>query len=249
MKFILALGLFLIGVCSPVLAAEIKVLSVGTVSSVLKLVIPEFERSSGNKVQISYGGPATVLERLSKGEPADVVIVSGALWEQAEKSGRLVPQSKTIMPATPYAVGMIPGAKPSEPMSVQYFQRLVEDAKSIALVDRSPSTTLLMQNLGKLGVAAQLEAKAKVYPSGSAIAEALARAEVEMGITTLSELVFVPQVEILGAVPSEILPMKATSMAAVNTEASSPREAAALIQFLVSPTAIAAFKAKGFEAN
>lgn len=50
----------------------------GTVSSVLRDLIPEFERSSGDKVQISYGGPAMVLERLSKGEPADVVIVAGS---------------------------------------------------------------------------------------------------------------------------------------------------------------------------
>jgi ABC-type molybdate transport system substrate-binding protein len=70
-----------------------------------------------------------------------------------------------------------------------------------------------------------------------------------MGVTTLSELLSVPRVVILGSVPADILPLKATSIAAVSAGASSPKEAAALIQFLVAPTAIAAFKAKGFEAD
>jgi molybdate transport system substrate-binding protein len=98
-------------------------------------------------------------------------------------------------------------------------------------------------------VSSQLEAKAKTYPNGSAIAEALVHDEVDMGVTTLSELLSVPRVVIMGSVPADILPLKATSIAAVSAGAASPKEAAALIQFLVAPTAIAAFKAKGFEAD
>jgi molybdate transport system substrate-binding protein len=230
-------------------SADMKVLSIGTVGSVLRDLIPEFERSTGNKIEITYGGPAAVLERLSKGEPADVIIVPGVLWDQSEKTGRLVSSTKTALPTTTYAVGMPPGCEASEAMNVPYFQRLLENAKTIGLVDRSPSTALLMQNLAKLGVSSQLEAKAKTYPNGSAIAEALVHEEVDMGVTTLSELLSVPRVVIMGSVPADLLPLKATSIAAVSTGASSPKEAAALIQFLVSPTAIAAFKAKGFEAD
>jgi ABC-type molybdate transport system substrate-binding protein len=106
-----------------------------------------------------------------------------------------------------------------------------------------------MQGLAKLGVSLQLETKAQTYPNGSAIAEALVHEDVDMGVTTLSELLSVPRVVIMGTVPADILPLKATSIAAVSTGASSPKEGAALIQFLVSPAAIAAFKAKGFEAD
>jgi molybdate transport system substrate-binding protein len=248
LKFVLA---FLL--CSTAgnsaLAADIKVLSVGTVSSVLRELIPQFERVSGNRVQISYGNPAAVQERLSQGEWADVVMVGGALWDQAEKLGRLDPETKTVMPATPYAIGMKAGSKSPEPVTVDYFKRLVEEAKSIALVDRSPSTTLLMQSLGKLGVASQVEAKTKIYPTGGAIAEALADAQVEMGITTMSELVAHHDVVLLGPVPPEILPIKATTTAATTKNSSVPREAMALIRFLRSPTAMVVFKAKGFEAE
>jgi ABC-type molybdate transport system substrate-binding protein len=54
---------------------------------------------------------------------------------------------------------------------------------------------------------------------------------------------------VLGSVPSEILPMKATTTAAIARDSSVPREAAELLQFLTSPSAMAVFRAKGFDAN
>jgi molybdate transport system substrate-binding protein len=249
LKFVLTFVLCLSAVVSPGLAAEIKVLSVGTIGAVLLELLPAYERESGNKIAIIYGNPAAILERLRQGEPADVAMVAGALWDQAEKLGRLNSETKTILPATPFGIGMKAGTKPSEIVTVAAFRRIVEEANSIALVDRSPATALLMQSLGKLGVAAQVEAKTKIYPTGEAIAEALAHAQVELGITTMSELVSVPSVVVLGPVPSEILPIKATTTAAITKDTSVPQEARALIQFLTSPTAIAIFKAKGFDPN
>jgi ABC-type molybdate transport system substrate-binding protein len=75
-------------------ASDIKVISVGTVSLVLQDGIPQYERRSGNKVQINFGNPAVTLECLSKGNAADIVMVAGALWEQAEKTGRLKLRSR-----------------------------------------------------------------------------------------------------------------------------------------------------------
>jgi molybdate transport system substrate-binding protein len=241
--------LALSAVNSPGLAAEINVISVGTVGPVLHELIPQYERQSGNTVKINFGNPAATLERLTKGDPADLVMVAGALWDQADKTGRLKTETKTIIPATSYAIGMKPGTKPSVVDKADDFKPLVEDAKSIAMVDRSPSIPVLMQSLGKMGMAQQVEAKTKTYPTGGAIAEALSKSEVDMGITTMSELVAVPHVVVLGSVPSEILPTKATTTAALAKGSSVPREAAELLQFLTSPSAMAVFKAKGFDTN
>jgi molybdate transport system substrate-binding protein len=176
-------------------------------------------------------------------------MVAGALWDQADKTGRLKTETKTIMPSSSYAIGMKPGTKASVVGKADDFKPLVEDAQSIAMVDRSPSIPILMQSLGKMGVAQQVEAKTKTYPTGGAIAEALAKSEVDMGITTMSELVAVPQVVVLGPMPSELLPIKATTTAAIVQDSSVPREAAELLHFLTSPSAMAIFKAKGFDAN
>src|ERR1700692_2364717 len=100
MKFALTLVLCLTALNPPGLAAEIKVISVGTVSPALHELIPQYERESGNTVKINFGNPAATLERLTQGDPADLVMVAGALWDQADKTGRLKTETKTIMPAT-----------------------------------------------------------------------------------------------------------------------------------------------------
>jgi ABC-type molybdate transport system substrate-binding protein len=72
---------------------------------------------------------------------------------------------------------------------------------------------------------------------------------VDVGITTMSELISVNNVDLLGPVPFDLLPLKATTTAAIIKDSAVPTEAAALIQFLTSPPAMAVFKARGFEAN
>lgn len=171
MRSILA---FLFGfgaVSSTVQATEIKVISVGTVSPVLHDLIPEYERQTGNKIQVNFGNPAVTLERLTKGDPADIVMVAGALWDQAEKLGRLRVETKTVLPATPYSIGMKPGTKPSIVITADDVKRVLDHVQSIALVDRSPSIAILMQSAGKMGIAPQVEAKTKIYSTGGAIAE------------------------------------------------------------------------------
>jgi ABC-type molybdate transport system substrate-binding protein len=65
----------------------------------------------------------------------------------------------------------------------------------------------------------------------------------------LSELVAVHEVVVLGPVPSEVLPLKATTTAAITKDTSVPGEANAFLQFLTSSSAMAVFKAKGFDIN
>ena len=108
---------------SPVNAAEINVISVGTVSPVLHDLIPDYERQSGNKLKVAFGNPAVTLERLTKGDPADMVVVAGALWDQAEKQGRVKAETKTELPATPYSIGMKAGTKPSGAATPDDFKR------------------------------------------------------------------------------------------------------------------------------
>jgi molybdate transport system substrate-binding protein len=249
MRLLLALVMFLATLNSRALAAEIKVISVGTVSPVLHELIPQYERQSGNKVLVNFGNPAVTLERLTKGEAADIVMVAGALWEQAEKGGRLKAETKTVLPATSYSIGMKPGTTPTPASTSDEVKRLLEQVQSIALVDRSPSIPILMQSAGKMGIVQQVQAKTKIYSTGSAIAEALARSEVVLGITTLSELVAVHEVVVLGPVPSEVLPIKATTTAAITKDTAVPEQAAVFLQFLTAASALAVFKAKGFDVN
>ena len=246
-KLALAFALSLTTSSPPAISAELKVLSVGTVGGVLRDVIPTFERESGNRIQISFGNPVTTVERLRRGESFDVVILATALWGEAEKLGKLNLETGIELPATPFGIGKKTGTKKPETMNIPTFLSLANEAKSIALVDRSPATALLMRNLATHGIASHVEAKTKLYPTGEAIAEALAHGEVELGITTMSELVSNLGVVVLGTMPPEILSLKARTSAATTKETSSSKEALAFLQFLRSPAVTSVFRAKGFD--
>jgi molybdate transport system substrate-binding protein len=80
----IALGLALFGVTagSTARAAEIKVLAAVALQPGMVALIPDFEKSSGHKVTFAYGTAGAVVNRVQKGEAADIVISSVPLIDQ-----------------------------------------------------------------------------------------------------------------------------------------------------------------------
>jgi molybdate transport system substrate-binding protein len=91
----------------------------------------------------------------------------------------------------------------------------------------------------KLGVADEVAGKSRKVrgpPSGEPVAAVVARGEAEIGFQQVSELIHVPGVTFVGAIPAEIQP--GFSFAGVLTSTVQQPEAAnALIRFLASPEA------------
>src|SRR5262245_48776871 len=206
-----------------------------------------YERESGNRVQVTYGNPVTTVERLRRGESFDVAILATAVWGDAEKLGKLDLETRIELPATPFGLATKTGTKNRDIMEVAAFLRIASEATAIGLVDRSPATAVLMRNLAPHGIASQVEAKVKVFATGEVVAEAVDHGQVQIGITTLSELLSNPAITVLGTMPPQILAVKARSSAAVTKETSSAREAFAFLQFLKSSAVLSVFNAKGFD--
>ena len=74
----------------------------------------------------------------------------------------------------------------------------------------------------------------------------MARAEAELGIQLISEIVSVPGAQLLGPLPAELQVMTVISAGIVRTT-SEPEAARALFKFLTSPAAAAVIKATGME--
>ena len=58
------------------MAAEIKVMSAGAVQSMVTALGAEFERETGNKLNLNFNTIGALRERLEDGEQADLVILS-----------------------------------------------------------------------------------------------------------------------------------------------------------------------------
>src|SRR5271163_3537229 len=92
----LAAALLLSGAAN---AAEVRVMISGGLSAAYNALVPEFEKTTGNKVITAYGpsmGTTTnaIPMRLERGEPADVLILVGYALGDLIKQGKVVPDSR-----------------------------------------------------------------------------------------------------------------------------------------------------------
>jgi molybdate transport system substrate-binding protein len=99
--------------------------------------------------------------------------------------------------------------------------------------------------LRRLGIADEVNAKAIFIPSGFT-GELVARGEAEIAVQQISELLVVPGIEIVGALPSGI---ECISTFSAGVFAGTPvlTEARLLISTLVSASADPVFRTKGLE--
>ncbi len=94
----------------------------------------------------------------------------------------------------------------------------------------------------RLGIADNMQSKYK----NARGAEAVARGEVELGVTQMSEILYEKGVELAGPLPPEI--QNYTNFpAAVSTGARQADAAKALLKYLASPDAARVMKANGLE--
>jgi molybdate transport system substrate-binding protein len=229
-------------------AAEIKLLGPFSLRALLPELLPQFEKSSGNKVTVGYATPGAIAKRLVEGEAVDVAIVSAQLNEDLQKQGRLLAAGRVEIAKVGYTVFVKKGTPKPEVGSVDALKGTLVAAKSIALGDPAAgggSGIYLAGLMRRLGLSAEIKAKTKLLLSGTEVAEAVAKGESEIGIGVASDAAIVPG---LDATP---LPTGAQSyalyVAGVSSGSKQTDEAKALITFLTSPTFKRALAVNGFE--
>ena len=233
---------------SPARAAEIKLLSPFSFRALLPDLLPQFEKSSGHKVTVEYATLGASTERLLKGEAADVAIVSPAQIEELQKQGKLLAGSGVEIARVGYNAFVKKGASKPDLGSVDALKHTLLAAKSIALGDPAAgggSGVYLAGLMQRLGLSADIKAKTKLFPSGTEVAEAVAKGETEIGIGVASDAKIVPG---LDPIP---LPAEAQSyslyVAGISSGSTQVDAAKALIAFLTSPAVKPAWTAGGFE--
>jgi molybdate transport system substrate-binding protein len=97
----------------------------------------------------------------------------------------------------------------------------------------------------RLGIAAQVKAKARTRPGGL-IGELVAKGEAELAVQQIPELLAVAGIDLVGPLP-QALQSTTTVTAAVFADARQPDAARAFLAFLATPAAARVFKANGLD--
>ena len=226
-----------------------KVIISGGFSGAYELLKPDFERTSGIKIETGSGasqgsGPQTIGAQLARGVPADVVILSREGLAELIAARRIAAGSDVDLAQVPIGVAVRAGAAKPDLGSVDAFKRLVTKARTVAVPASTSGIFLVKDVFPRLGIAAQVNAK--MTPRGSGAAEMVANGEADIGLLPVSEILCAPGVEHAGVLHDDIQLIQIFS-AAIVADSNEADAARRLIDFLASDRAAQAIRQAGME--
>jgi molybdate transport system substrate-binding protein len=222
-------------------AAELKVLAGGSLTGVLNELGPEFERASGHRLVIHFDSTPNLIKLSTLGEPFDLGVVPIDLFRDAAANARFGPTINIARVG--YGVAVRAAAPRPDVSTPDALKKTLLDAKSIAYLPASAAGAYVTGVFERLGIGEVMKAKTKVQTSTTAIAQAVANGDAELGVFLVNVLK-APGVELAGPFPAE-LQQELVFTAGVATDSKQADAAKAFIDFLTTPAAIAAIKAKG----
>ena len=226
-------------------ADEIRVLSSGAMHEIGLELIPQFEKSSGHKVTVTWTGTAKIKQQIAAGEVFDLVIVGAPEVDKFIADGKMVAGSRVDLAKSGIGVAVKAGAPKPDISSTAAVKKAMLAAKSVAY-STGPSGVYVQALIGKLGIAEDVKAKSKQTAPGTRVGQYLAKGEAELGFQQISELIHETGIDYLGPLPPDI--QHFTNFSSGIGSASKVQAAAKALQaFLSAPAAAAVIKKNGME--
>src|ERR1051325_1674278 len=215
--------------------AEIKVLSsIATREAYLELV-PQFESTSGHKVTTTWAGTTAIMQRMAAGERYDLIVISSTEIEELIRRGTIVAGSRVDLAKSGIGIAVRAGAPRPDVSSSAALKQALLAAKTVGYTS-GPSGVYMAGLIEKMGIAAEVKAKYRGVPSGGTIGTIVASGDAEIGFQQVSELVHIPGIDYMGPLPHDIQCVTVFSCG-LQTGASEPEAAKALMAFLTTPAA------------
>ena len=225
--------------------AEIRLFVSNSMRGAMDELLPQFGRASGHKVKASYDPAKVMMERIARGETADLAILGGSAIDELVKQGKVAAGSKRVIARCGVGVGVLAGADKPDIGTVEAFKRALLAAKSIAWTQEGASGMYFSGLIERLGIGAEVQAKAVRQPGGL-IGELVAAGKAQLAVQQIPELMAVPGIELVGPLPEEIQQVTVSS-AGVFADSKHAGAARAFIDFLSTPDAARVLKARGLE--
>ncbi len=245
MKRLAALAAVFSLAASSASAAELKVFSGEGAKAAVAALCAEFEKATGNKVDVHFSVNADVIKKAEAGESFDVVVGNPPTIEKLIKSGKAVAGSRADMGRSGLAVAVKSGAPKPDISSVDAFKRTLLAAHAVAFPAKGASGIYFVSLLDRLGIKDEMQSKLKPMAAEDT-AEVVARGEADMVVVVATRLTGVAGIDKVGPIPEE-LQTKIGFAAGLSASTRQPDAAKALIRFLSAPSAAATLRANGVE--
>jgi molybdate transport system substrate-binding protein len=234
---------------------EVTLIAPGGIRAPIEKLIPAFEKKTGYVVKATFGSGGGSKKQVIQGDVFDVPIVQPPLPEVIA-SGNVVESSATPLASVAVGVAVKKGAPKPDISNIEAVKKMLLSAKSIVCPDAATGAAAgvsINDMLKKLGIDDQVEPHLKrirgAGPGGAGggnmVSSMVANGEAEIAMTFVSEMTD-PGIDIVGVLPNEVSPWTPL-VGFIHTKSKNPEAAKALLKYLSSPEATAAYKAAGMQ--
>ncbi|WP_040166682.1 substrate-binding domain-containing protein [Microbacterium gorillae] len=195
-------------------------------------------------VDIESVGGVTAEERVSGGEPFDLVLLASGALKRLADAGHIDPATVTPLVLSPVAVAVPSGTdEPAAAPDGPAFPDAAALRDALRATERigystGPSGTALVRMVEDWGLTAEIGDRLVQARAGVPVAASLASGDVDLGFQQLSELVGQPGVRILGVMPADCA-IDTVFSGAVAATSARPADAAAVLAYFASAAASA----------
>jgi molybdate transport system substrate-binding protein len=224
-------------------AAELKVIAGGGMTIPLKELAPQFERSSGHKVDIAFAATPELIKMATSGNPMDAAVVPVNVMKDAGARAKFAPEATTDIARVGFGVAIKAGAPKPDVSTPDALKQTLLKAQSITFLPESAAGAYVIKVFDRLGIADAMKAKTKPQKTTGDIPKAVANGDAELGIF-LTNVLVAPGVELAGPFPGD-LQDDLVFTGAVAADSKDKAAAKAFLDYLKTPEAVAVIKAKG----
>ena len=238
---LLGLAIAAMAPIATVRASELKVLAGGSMTASLKELGPRFEKATGHKLDITFAATPELI-KMATSAPFDLGVVPVDVMKNDAARVKFAGQPANIA-RVGYGVAVKAGAPRPDVSTPDALRAALLKAQSITFYPESAAGNYVMRTFERLGILQAMKAKLKAVAGTGDIPKAVASGEAELGVF-LTNVLAAPDVELAGPFPAE-LQNELVFVGAVAAETKNADAARALLDFLKTPDAAAALKAKG----
>lgn len=235
------LGLAIVAAPGASKAAELRILAGASINGSLTELGPMFAKTTGHKLQISYGA-APELISMSASQPFDLCIIPADVMKndavRAKFAGTPAPVTRVG-----FGIAVKAGAPKPDVSTLDAFKQSLLKAQSITFLPESAAGAYILKVFERLDIADAMKAKTKTQTAASKISSAVANGEAELGVF-LNNVLIGPGVELAGNFPAD-LQQDFVLVGAIAADSKQADAAKAFLDYLKTPEAAVVFRAKG----
>jgi molybdate transport system substrate-binding protein len=229
---------------------EVHILSGGAAQGVVRGLEQAFLQQTGARLQATFGAVGMMKEKLLGGAPCDVLILTQALIDELEATGRVEPGSAAPLGRVKTGVAVKAGEAQPDVSTADGLRAALLAARGIYFPDPQKATAGIhfINVVKKLGILNEVEAALRPFPNGATAMAQMAEANEPglLGCTQVTEILYTPGVTLVAPLPAEF-ELATIYTAALSTRADQPEMARQLIAALSGDASRTLRQQGGFE--